>query len=100
MASVTPRHADNTTTMRGCESCSSILATRSMHCASATLEPPNLWTCHWFITAGFRMDELATADTSGTIFLSKFTLSTRRAQDATLYWQEALRARLAAGNPP
>ena len=43
-ASVTPRHADSTTALRRAVSSSMIEATRRMHTASATLEPPNLWT--------------------------------------------------------
>jgi hypothetical protein len=43
-ASVTPRHADSTTAWRRAVSSSMIEATRRMHTASATLEPPNLWT--------------------------------------------------------
>ena len=41
-ASVTPRQADSTTALRGAGSASMIRATRSMHAASATLDPPNL----------------------------------------------------------
>src|SRR5208282_737970 len=42
--SVTPLQADSTTARRswGCDS--TIAATRSKHCASATLEPPNFCT--------------------------------------------------------
>ncbi len=43
-ASVTPRQADSTTALRVAGSPSTIRATRSMQAASATLDPPNLWT--------------------------------------------------------
>ena len=41
-ASVTPRQADSTTPRRVPVSCSRMSATRCMHAASATLDPPNL----------------------------------------------------------
>ena len=41
---MTPRQAESTTALRGAVSASTIEATRRMHTASATLEPPNLWT--------------------------------------------------------